>query len=667
MKRVSLKFVLFAIGAAICLILACLGCSSLQKNTFYSSADYTEEQQNSPAPHDYEDYYFQSVDVNITVSKSKTLAVRETINAVWNTGGKRSLIRDIQRESLTTRLIGGEVVEGKAFYTGISKISATLDGEECYCKVIPATDSFYDKNYHSIEMKHKDNSYLRTNRPYIFVLDYVYDMSADRMKGYDDLVFDILGYGMARTGKFTSTVTFPEGTELLPENVSVRTSRIMRWEPDESRGEYLKVEGNTVTVVAVRSGGYTLQVLLDEGYFNGHVYVIRYYFLFAALFLAAVAGLLVVLVKNMPKKPAVETVEFYPPEGVDIMRFSAIWHRKARSKDAAALILKWVGQGLITIESDGKNHFILRAQKTDSRGDDANGKPYCETAGERAYYNALFSDMGGGYNKFSTRAFGRASQSEREKLYYATKHLKEDGGEIIKPVQKVKYALPFLSLIPTLIMVIYICVLTRTLFGLFFIVFFIAGTFVSAMATRPDGVPIMYIFPVAFYAVPYMGAIFTAEAFIPDYAYLLYIAPVIYAVGNFILPFIVGRRTDDAQAVYGRLRGFKRFLLTAELSRISLLFDENPGYFADILPYCLIMGISKKVQKRFAALKNINVPVYVTQQVNMRGMSRAVSHIGTVGRPHSSGSGGGGGHGGGGGGHGGSHGGGGGGGGSRSR
>ena len=120
MKKVNFKLVLFAIGAALCLILACLGCSSLHKNTYISNAEYTEEQQNSPAARASEEYFFQSVDVNITVSKSKTLAVRETITAIWHNGGKRSLIRDIQRESLTTRLIDGKVVEGKPFYTGIS-------------------------------------------------------------------------------------------------------------------------------------------------------------------------------------------------------------------------------------------------------------------------------------------------------------------------------------------------------------------------------------------------------------------------------------------------------------------------------------------------------------------------------------------------------------------
>ena len=671
MKKVSVKIVLFAIGAAICLILACFGASYGQN----SYADYTAEQYDAPAARASEeddDHHFKSVDVRVEVSESKILTVTEKMVAVWDVDGRHSLIRDIQRVTTTTRVINGKEIKGKAFYTSISVISATLDGKECDWKILPWTDDFYNSEYHSIEMKQANGAALEKDKEYTFVLKYDYDMSADRVKGYDDLVLDVLGYGMARTEKFTATVVFPDKAKF--KDVSVRTSITDEIE----RGDGWDFNGNEITISVIpvypvndEEFGYTVQVLLEGKFFNGHVYVIWYYFLFAVLFALAVAGLIVLFVKNMPKKPAVETVEFYPPDGVDIMQFSAVWHRKARNKDAAALILKWAEQGLITIEKDGNYHFILRAQKNNSSGKDKNGKPYCETAGERAYYNALFSNMAGGYNKFSTRAFKKASRSEKESLYYATKHLKEwtgGIGEVVKPTKKVKYALPFVSLIPSIILVIYICFLNRSALMLFFVVFMVAGTFVTCFANSPEGIPLLYIFPVSFYGLPYCAAVWSGVP-VCDYAYLTYTAPAIYALGNFVLPFLVGRRTDEAQAIYGRLRGFKRFLLTAELSRISLLFDENPEYFADVLPYCLIMGISKKVQKRFAALKNINVPIYVTQSVNMRSMSRTVSHIGNVGRPHSSGGGGGGSHGShaSGGGHGGSHGGGGGGGGSRSR
>ena len=73
------------------------------------------------------------------------------------------------------------------------------------------------------------------------------------------------------------------------------------------------------------------------------------------------------------------------------------------------------------------------------------------------------------------------------------------------------------------------------------------------------------------------------------------------------------------------------------------------------------MGISDKVQKRFAALKSINMPKVLQDDIDVRFVTRCIVYSSVLGAPRSSGGSGGGG------GHGGSFGGGGGGGGSRSR
>ena len=81
----------------------------------------------------------------------------------------------------------------------------------------------------------------------------------------------------------------------------------------------------------------------------------------------------------------------------------------------------------------------------------------------------------------------------------------------------------------------------------------------------------------------------------------------------------------------------------------------------------MIMDISDKVEKRFAALEKINMPKVLEDNIDMRSLRRTLYYSSMLGAPRSSGGGGGGSFGGGGGGRGGSFGGGGGGGGSRSR
>lgn len=625
-------------------------------------------------------FSFDSVRFEATINSDKTLEVTETLVARWSRTGKTSLIRDIQRQSKTTRYVNGKKISGKSYFAKISDISATLDGGECDWHILPPSDEMYLSDFYSIEMKKTDGSTLQPNRPYSFVLKYKYDMGDDRVSAFDDLTYDVFGYAMNRTESFSAKLTFPEGVALNDSDVTARMGK-SSWSPADF--ERLTVNGNIVEVETARlTSGLTVQVILPKGTFTGGITMYWYYWAFAALAVAATIAAVVLFAKNLPKKP-VETVEFYPPEGVSVMEFSAIWHKAVKTQDAAALILKWADMGLISITKDGKSNLILRRNTEQDKNyqlpenvghsDDVaekvllSGKKYFDSSAEREYFNTLFSGIGGSDEVFATAVFKRGRSSSQRKLYNATQSLASSVklNKITVPVSGVRRLIAFLGLVPSAAIMVYSSIIASTFFPLFFLIFLAAGTFAGTMffSSGPSlANALILIFPVAFYAMPY-GA-FVAQFGMPlyDYACILYIAPAIYFVCSFILPAFVGKRTEDANKTYGKILGFKRFLLTAELSRIELLFDENPDYFSEILPWCMIMGISDKVQKRFAALKNINMPKVLEDNINVHWVTRCIVYSSMLGAPRSSGSGGGGG-----GGRGGSSGGGGGGGGSRSR
>lgn len=626
--------------------------------------------------YEQEVFHFDSVRFEANVNKDKTLDVTETLVARWTVTGQTSLIRDIQRQSKTTRYVNGKKISGKNYFAKISEISATVDGEECDWHILPKSDDLYLENFFSIEMKHSDGSELKFNQPYTFVLKYKYDMGDDRLKAFDDLTYDIFGYKMNATKLFSAKITFPEDVTLNAGDVTARLASVS-WQPDSF--EKLEVIGNTVEVEALNLGkkrGLTLQVILPKGTFTGGVTMFWYYWIFVLIAVAAVIAVAVLFVKNMPRKP-VEVVEFYPPEDLSVMKFSAIWHKALKSQDAAALILKWADMKLIDISKDGGRNLILRlntevarnvAEQGPEKAVTADGKKYFDTPEELHYFKTLFSGIGGSNTVFSTASFAVSGNYEKKKLYDATQKLTQSVkiDEIVKPVNKLRKLIPFLGLVPAVALIAYNCIIGSTFIPLLFCVFLAAGTFAGASYIKEDGTlltPLVLIFPIAFFAMPYGLFIWQFAMPLYDYAFLLYIAPVIYAVCMFILPFFIGKRTENANKIYGRILGFKRFLLTAELSRIQLLFDENPDYFSDILPWCMIMDISGKVQKRFAALEKINMPKVLEDNIDMRRLRRTVFYSSMLGAPRSSGSGGGGG----GGGRGGSSGGGGGGGGSRSR
>ncbi|MEE3344224.1 MAG: DUF2207 domain-containing protein [Bacilli bacterium] len=68
---------------------------------------------------------------------------------------------------------------------------------------------------------------------------------------------------------------------------------------------------------------------------------------------------------------------------------------------------------------------------------------------------------------------------------------------------------------------------------------------------------------------------------------------------NIFLIIIMGRKTEYGEIIYARIKGFRKFLLTAEKKRIEELVNENPNYFYDILPYTYVLNVSKKWVKKF--------------------------------------------------------------------
>ncbi len=610
-----------------------------------------------------DNYRFDKISVEINVNKDKTFEVCETLEVRFLNGGiNTGIIRDIQRISTTVRVVDGAQKNGGAYIAGLSNVSVTFDGGDC-----KVTQSLYNNSeFYSIKMQNPAG-YIDEG-VHTFVLNYVYDMHDDKVRGFDDFTFDVLGYAMAFTNEFNAKVTFPDDADL--SNVTFRTNDKMTWTPQT--GEYGYVEGNVVYIKAFpqdENVGYTVQAILPDGYFNVQKTFYWYYVIFALIAFAGIIAVAVIIITHLPKK-TIETVEFYPPEGMPVMRFASIWRMGAKRKDTSALILKWAGLGIITVTANGSRHCILKANINPeieykegmelSQRLTLPAKKCFATESEELYFNTLFSGIGGDGFTFSTLQFTAHATYEQKRLLYKVAELlvlEGDTEHSVTYVSNFKYRtlVMFLSLVPTVATVIYFSILNASALPVLFLLFMVVGNLpILHFENMKMIIPI--IFPIAFYGLTFGAFYFIFGLTAYDYCGLIYIAPIMWALGAFVLRFIIrDRRTPEVLSDYGKMRGFKTFLLKAELPRIQVLFDENPYYFADILPYCLIMGISDKVKKRFASL-NYAVPDYIESGISVGAISSAMSRSCSAGAPRSSG---------GGGGHGGSSGGGGGGGGSR--
>ncbi len=83
---------------------------------------------------------------------------------------------------------------------------------------------------------------------------------------------------------------------------------------------------------------------------------------------------------------------------------------------------------------------------------------------------------------------------------------------------------------------------------------------------------------------------------------ITYIIGIISIVVLILFAKIMPKRTPFGNEMLGKLRGFKRFLETAEKPQLEALVNENPEYFYNILPYTYALGVSDVWMSRFETI-----------------------------------------------------------------
>ena len=90
---------------------------------------------------------------------------------------------------------------------------------------------------------------------------------------------------------------------------------------------------------------------------------------------------------------------------------------------------------------------------------------------------------------------------------------------------------------------------------------------------------------------------------LPNMFYLItYIVGIICATVIGIFIYYMPKRTKYGNEMLGKIRGFKRFLETAEKEQLEALVEKNPEYFYNILPYTYALGVSDKWVKQFESI-----------------------------------------------------------------
>ncbi len=280
------------------------------------------------------EYTITSYDVNIIVNENNTLNITEKIGAYFTTP-KHGIYRKIPIYNNVKRLDGTS-----------SKVRAKISN----IKVNNKSNVSITNGYKQIRIGDEDT--LVSGLKY-YEISYLYDLGKDKSKKYDELYFNIIGNEWDTSiSNITFTITMPKEFD----KSKIGFSSGYKGSTDSSNVVY-NVSGNTIsgsyTKTLNANSGLTIRLELPEGYFVNAHSNINLYELFTLLFPVVLLFISFIFWKVYGKnKHIIETVEFYPPEGLNSLEIAYIYNGEVKDKDVTSLLIYLANKGYIEIVDD---------------------------------------------------------------------------------------------------------------------------------------------------------------------------------------------------------------------------------------------------------------------------------------------------------------------------
>lgn len=435
-----------------------------------------------------------------------------------------------------------------------------------------------------------------------YEFNYTYVIPDDRYDDADFIFYSVLGSEWSTTiDRFDFNLTFENG---IPDDLRVYSGAYGNEE--DALNVSASISGNTIKGYASNippNNAITLYGVVPEGYFTNEKKAVSntlVWLLFAAAFAITVYGLYKTFTAE-PKTP-VQTVEFYPPEGITSGEVGKIIDNSSDTIDLISMIPWFADKGYLEIHEEKKllkTEIILKK---------INDLPQNAPLYQKTLFDGLFK-------KGDTVNMNDLPKEFAETVSKTKKHLdKEFEGDkklFVSSFDGVWYGL----LSSVLVAIALINDTPVTYFDNFLGVLVPAVALIMAFI-KSKSTFLRFINRKKFIILTIISAV---VSFLAIY---MYWEESFFAISEYILPWwtstlllilnavvnIFGYRnvvqTDWCVEVTGKLMGLKEFIKTAEMPRLKALVDENPSYFYNVLPYAMVFGLTEKWGKMF---KNLDV------------------------------------------------------------
>lgn len=474
----------------------------------------------------YVPYFFTAYNVDINVNENNSFDITEHISTYFNEQ-RHGIFRTIPTRNQVRRTDGTS-------HSVKAKIKNIKASENC--------DVSIENGNYVLQIGDAD-TYVEGEHDY--TIKYTYMLGEDQNNGFDELYYNIIGDGWdTYIQNVTFKITMPKEFDKSKLGFSIGNYGTV--------GTYdinYDVNDNIITGSVARTlqpnEAVTVRLELEDGYF----YFNKALYNFKLALLVAVPALLFIIViilwsKFGKDKKAVQTVEFYPPNGMSSADI-AFWQSGliANNEKLTPLLIELANDGYIQIEevetkSKKKSEFAITKLKDRYDGNDR---------AKEIFFNGLFKN-------------GKRSKiykSDLEDDFYLTLNIIR---ELYNKPEKRHKVFEAKSL--------YMRILAWVLCALsvFAVLFNFSNLFNSSQK------------------------------------YILTLVGIIICIISFVFSFFIRKRTDEAIDILGKINGFKNFLETAEKDKLEALVDDDPAYFYNILPYAYVLGVSDKWMKKFESI-----------------------------------------------------------------
>jgi len=442
-----------------------------------------------------------------------------------------------------------------------------------------------------------------------YIISYNYNIGKDKLKENDEFYFNLIGTEWDTSiQNVTFKITMPKEFD-----ESLLGFTVGSYGSSNTAGVNYTVNDNIITgsynSVLSAGEGLTVRLTLEDGYFSEATSNLTSAdkMMFIIPLICVILSFLIWFRHGRDEK-AIETVEFYPPEGFNSLEVGFIHKGEAESKDVISLLIYLANKGYINIEEPTDTGFLSMFDKFKIiKQKDYDGK----NEAERMFLNGLFLKN----SLLGSSSRVEVSELELRNNFYVTlnkilskTNSKENKWKIFTENSLKKKTLIIFMMLLTILTVIFVPTLSygslemipiTMLLVLFYSIFY----YVIFIKSKLNPATLFAGIFIIFHSLAFFSAMPVGQAIVNDTFYLyavIYGIVCIIIMGVFLK--IVPKRNEYGNKLLGKVEGFKNFLETAEKTQLEAQVLNNPTYFYDILPYTYVLGVSDKWIEKFESI-----------------------------------------------------------------